>query len=76
MARSGSSVTATVAPCFRRGAPREVPRLLPLPPELASYLQAGYRAGLAGKITLTDERDQPAELPDSNCLLVLEKRVA
>ena len=25
---------------------------------------------------LTDERDQPAELPDSNCLLVLEKRVA
>ena len=29
---------------------------------------------LAGKIELTDERDRPVELPDSNCLIVIEKR--
>jgi SAM-dependent methyltransferase len=38
-----------------------------------SYLQPGYRDGLAGKIELTDEHDQPAQLPDSNCLMVIEK---
>jgi SAM-dependent methyltransferase len=45
-----------------------------LPKEMRSYLQPGYRAGLAGKIELTDELDHPAELPDSNCLMVIEKR--
>lgn len=45
-----------------------------LPPELRSYLQPGYREHLQGKIELTDERDQPVELPDSNCLIVIEKR--
>ena len=48
-------------------------RLVPLPPEIASYLQPGYEAGLAGRIELTDEHDRPARLPDSNCLLVVEK---
>jgi SAM-dependent methyltransferase len=55
--------------------PHELPRLLPLPAASASYLQPGYQAGLAGKITLTDERDAPVALPDSNCLLVIEKIV-
>jgi len=41
---------------------------------LRSYLQPGYRDHLAGKIELTDERDQPVALPDSNCLLVIERR--
>jgi SAM-dependent methyltransferase len=48
-------------------------RLVPLPPEIASYLQPGYEQGLADKIALTDEHDAPARLPDSNCLLVVEK---
>ncbi len=38
-----------------------------------SYLQPGYRDGLAGKIELTDEDDAPVELPDSNALIVIEK---
>ncbi len=41
---------------------------------LGSYLQDGYRAALEGKIELTDERDRPVPLPDSNCLLVVERR--
>jgi len=38
-----------------------------------SYLQPGYRDGLAGKVELTDEHDVPVDLPDSNCLIVIEK---
>jgi SAM-dependent methyltransferase len=49
-------------------------RVVELPPELRSYLQPGYREHLHGKIELTDERDQPIELPDSNGLIVIEKR--
>ncbi len=41
---------------------------------LGSYLQSGYRDNLAGKIELTDEQDRPVPLPDSNCLIVLERR--
>ncbi|MEO7093527.1 MAG: methyltransferase, partial [Polyangiales bacterium] len=41
---------------------------------LGSYLQSGYRDSLAGKIELTDELDRPVTLPDSNCLIVLERR--
>ncbi len=41
---------------------------------LRSYLQPGYRDNLAGKIELTDEHDRPVELPDSNCLIVIERR--
>ncbi|HSK05601.1 MAG TPA: methyltransferase, partial [Kofleriaceae bacterium] len=41
---------------------------------LRSYLQDGYAAALAGKIELTDEHDRPVPLPDSNCLLVVERR--
>lgn len=54
------------------GGPRAV-RVIELPPELRSYLQPGYRDHLAGKIALTDERDRPVELPDSNCLIAIEK---
>jgi len=49
-------------------------RVVELPPDLRSYLQPGYREHLQGKIELTDERDQPVELPDSNGLIVIEKR--
>lgn len=49
-------------------------RAIALPPELRSYLQPGYRDHLKGKIELTDERDRPVELPDSNCLIAIEKR--
>jgi SAM-dependent methyltransferase len=48
-------------------------RLVALPPGLASYLQPGYVASLAPKIELTDEHDRPVALPDSNCLIVVEK---
>jgi SAM-dependent methyltransferase len=49
-------------------------RVVPLPRELRSYLQPGYRDHLEGKIELCDDRDRPVELPDSNCLIVIEKR--
>ena len=48
-------------------------RAVELPAELRSYLQPGYQTGLAGKIELTDEHDHAAALPDSNCLIVIEK---
>jgi SAM-dependent methyltransferase len=48
-------------------------RAVPLAPGLRSYLQPGYRDHLAGKVALTDEHDRPVELPDSNCLIVIEK---
>jgi SAM-dependent methyltransferase len=48
-------------------------RVVEIPAHLRSYLQPGYRTNLAGKIELTDEHDQPVELPDSNCLIVVEK---
>jgi SAM-dependent methyltransferase len=41
---------------------------------LRSYLQPGYRDALAKKIELTDEHDEHAPLPDSNCLIVIERR--
>ena len=41
---------------------------------LGSYLQPGYRDALADKIELTDEHDRPVPLPDSNCLIVIERR--
>ena len=40
---------------------------------LSSYLQPGYRENLVGKIELTDEHDRPVDLPDSNCLIVIER---
>ncbi|HEY1547857.1 MAG TPA: methyltransferase, partial [Kofleriaceae bacterium] len=49
------------------------PGAIAVPLPVASYLQPGYRSGLAGKIELTDEHDHPVELPDSNCLIVVEK---
>lgn len=54
------------------GGPRAA-RVVELLPEVRSYLQPGYREHLPGQIALTDERDRPVELPDSNCLIVLEK---
>jgi hypothetical protein len=41
---------------------------------LRSYLQPGYRDNLAKKIELTDEHDLAVELPDSNCLIAIERR--
>jgi len=49
-------------------------KVVDIPAEARSYLQSGYRDNLAGKISLTDEQDRPVELPDSNCLIVIEKR--
>jgi hypothetical protein len=49
-------------------------KVVEIPAHLRSYLQPGYRDNLAGKIELTDEHDRAAELPDSNCLIVVEKR--
>jgi SAM-dependent methyltransferase len=49
------------------------PRVLPLPPEVRTYLQPGYVSGLAGKVELFDAAHQPVRLPDSNCLMVFEK---
>lgn len=48
-------------------------RLVDIPAAHRSYLQPGYQAGLAGKVELTDEHDRPVPLPDSNCLLVVER---
>jgi SAM-dependent methyltransferase len=48
-------------------------RVVEISRELRSYLQPGYRDNLAGKIELTDENDVPVELPDSNCLIAIEK---
>ena len=49
------------------------PRLLPLPAAYASYLQPGYVEALATRVEVTDEHDRPVPLPDSNCLIVVEK---
>ena len=49
-------------------------KVIDIPAHLRSYLQPGYRDNLAGKIELTDDHDRPAELPDSNCLIVIERR--
>ena len=48
-------------------------KVIEIPAVQKSYLQPGYRDNLAGKVELTDERDVPVELPDSNCLIVIEK---
>jgi SAM-dependent methyltransferase len=53
---------------------RDHAKLVDIPVNQRSYLQPGYRDHLAGKIALTDERDLPAELPDSNCLIAIERR--
>jgi SAM-dependent methyltransferase len=47
-------------------------KVVPLPTSIRSYLQKGYEEGLRGKIELSDERG-PVKLPDSNCLIVIEK---
>jgi hypothetical protein len=52
----------------------QLAKVIDIPAHLRSYLQPGYRDNLAGKIELTDENDRAAELPDSNCLIVVEKR--
>ena len=53
--------------------PAHPPRAVALPARERSYLQDGYRTGLAGKVALEDEAGRPCDLPDSNCLLVFEK---
>ena len=49
-------------------------RFVDIPIGMRSYLQPGYKTGLATKIILLDEHMNPAELPDSNCLMVFEKQ--
>jgi SAM-dependent methyltransferase len=49
-------------------------KVIDIPAHLRSYLQPGYRDHLANKIELTDDHDRPVELPDSNCLIVIERR--
>jgi SAM-dependent methyltransferase len=49
-------------------------QLVDIPQALRSYLQDGYRSHLAGKIELCDEHDRPVDLPDSNCLIAIERR--
>ncbi|HEU4612308.1 MAG TPA: methyltransferase, partial [Kofleriaceae bacterium] len=51
-----------------------VANVIEIPAPLRSYLQPGYRDHLANKIELTDDHDRPVELPDSNCLIVIERR--
>jgi SAM-dependent methyltransferase len=53
---------------------RDVAKVIDIPAQLRSYLQPGYRDNLADKIALTDEHEQAVELPDSNCLIVIERR--
>ena len=48
-------------------------RLVDIPAAHRSYLQSGYLQGLAGKVALFDGADRPTALPDSNCLIVIEK---
>ena len=48
-------------------------RWVPLTVEERSYLQPGYRTGLAGQVELFDAGGDRVDLPDSNCLLVFEK---
>jgi SAM-dependent methyltransferase len=53
---------------------RDAATVIDIPAHLRSYLQPGYRDNLAGKIELTDDHDRRVELPDSNCLIVIERR--
>jgi SAM-dependent methyltransferase len=53
---------------------RDVANVVDIPAHVRSYLQPGYREHLVGKIELTDDRDMPVDLPDSNCLIVVERR--
>jgi SAM-dependent methyltransferase len=52
----------------------DVAKVVDIPAHLRSYLQPGYREHLVGKIELTDDHDMPVDLPDSNCLIVVERR--
>lgn len=48
-------------------------RAVPLSPHVASYLQKGYEEGLRDRVELLDEAGRPTRLPDSNCLIVVER---
>ncbi|MNT18131.1 hypothetical protein D3C72_1533130 [compost metagenome] len=41
--------------------------------ESRHFLQEGYTEALQGRILFMDEHGQPASLPDSTCLIVIEK---
>lgn len=53
--------------------PAHPPRIVELPEAQKSYLQDGYRTGLAPRVALFDGDGNRVELPDSNALLVVEK---
>ncbi|WP_405081865.1 class I SAM-dependent methyltransferase [Paenibacillus chitinolyticus] len=42
--------------------------------EFRHFLQEGYTDALAGKVVFMDENGAPVPLPDSTCLIVIEKR--
>ncbi|MFC9778521.1 class I SAM-dependent methyltransferase [Paenibacillus chitinolyticus] len=42
--------------------------------EFRHFLQEGYTDALAGKVVFMDEKGVPVPLPDSTCLIVIEKR--
>ncbi|WP_217561624.1 class I SAM-dependent methyltransferase [Paenibacillus sp. GbtcB18] len=42
--------------------------------EFRHFLQEGYTDALAGKVVFMDEKGSPVPLPDSTCLIVIEKR--
>ncbi|MFB7816285.1 class I SAM-dependent methyltransferase [Paenibacillus chitinolyticus] len=42
--------------------------------EFRHFLQEGYTDALAGKVVFMDEKGAPVPLPDSTCLIVIEKR--
>ncbi|MGW9127468.1 class I SAM-dependent methyltransferase [Paenibacillus chitinolyticus] len=42
--------------------------------EFRHFLQEGYTEALAGKVVFMDEKGAPVPLPDSTCLIVIEKR--
>lgn len=41
--------------------------------ELRHYLQEGYTEALASKVKMMNEQGEPVSLPDSTCLIVIEK---
>lgn len=43
--------------------------------ECRHYLQEGYTLALSQKISFSDENGNPTRLPDSTCLIVIEKQI-
>ncbi len=48
-------------------------KIVDLPGDIRSYLQEGYKTALADKVIYKDVAGDTVDLPDSNCLIVVEK---